>query len=162
LQCVTVHSSAGHPNLFWVREEQLPEALVYLGEVPPTPAASVMGSGVGYSDWEAFIMRMTSQHRHEEEQGLAPVPSEAEPRARVRAAATYHATERRRQALENLADTFEGEEDEEIPGFRQILSETLAGLLELGPDGDEVAKLDLLRLCVERFNASDTHIDTYF
>jgi hypothetical protein len=164
LQRITMHGSAGKPNLFWVREERLPEALTYLGVLPADEPER--GIGVGFSDWELFIHSMAAQWRYEEEQGLPPADSEAELRARARAAARRHGAERRRKALANLSgDPFppdeEGFEEEDAPQYRQILHETLAALLELGPDGDEVAKLDLLRLCVERFNALEHHIDTY-
>jgi hypothetical protein len=164
LQRITAHNSAGEPNLFWVREAKLPGTLSYLGVLPPSPAEAVLGVGRGYSDWEAFTDRVAAQWRYEQEQGLPPADSEAELRRRARQAGRAHAAERRRQALANLKDPFppdgEDADAEDSPEYRQIVRECLAALQELGPDGDEVARLDALRQCVERFNefAVDTHL----
>jgi hypothetical protein len=166
LQRLTVHDMPGKPNLFWVREERLPASLTYLGVLPPSADEAVLGTGVGYSDWESFVTWIATQWQHEDEQGLPPADSEAELRRRARAASRRHAARRRREALENLSgDPFPPDEEygdeENAEDYRQILRETLAALLELGPDGDEVAKLDLLRECAERFNDFELDIDTY-
>jgi hypothetical protein len=165
LQRRTVNNSAGKPNLFWVRGAKLPETLTYLGVLPPSEAEKVLGSGVGYSDWEPFIRWVAAQWQHEEAQGLPPADSEAELRRRARVAARAHAAERRRKGLARLSkDPFppdkEGFEEENAAAYRQILGETLATLQELGPEGDEVARLDALRQCVEHFNTFEEYIDT--
>jgi hypothetical protein len=166
LQRITVQDSPGKPNLFWVREVRLPESLTYLGVLPPSEGEAVLGQGVGYSDWEAFLMWIAAQWRHEDEQGLPPADSEAELRRRSRAAARRHAAKWRRQALENLSGDLlpadEDGEEENTEDYRKILRDALAELQALGPDGDEVAKLDVLRHCVECFNEYELDIDTYW
>jgi hypothetical protein len=167
LQRLTVHDLPGEPNLFWVRQEQLPEELFYLGVLLPTPDEAALGFGVGHCNWDAFIGRIAAQWKHEEEQGLAPATSEAQLRRLGRIASRRHAQVRRQKALENLTgDLFppdeEGNEEEHGEEFRQILHDALAALQQLGPDGDEVAKLDVLRVCVERFNEFTMDIDTWW
>ncbi len=164
LQILTVHDMPGEPILFWVREEQLPASLTYLGVIPPSPDEAALGFGVGYSNWDGFITWIETQWRHEGEQGLQPADSQAELRRRARAAARRHAAQARRAALANLKedafpDDEEFGEEENADEYREILEETLANLQKLGPD-DEVAKLDLLRACIERFNDFELDIDT--
>lgn len=153
----TMQGGDGTPHLFWVREDALPGALRYLGALPVTPAEKQLGDGVGYADWQHFLARMLTQCDHDEATGLAPATSDAELRARARRAARRHRVERRKQALARLTAApfrpFEdGTEYGDGPTYRRILQETLTALLALGPDGDEIAKLDLLRRCVERYN----------
>jgi hypothetical protein len=165
LQRLTVHDMPGEPNLFWVRGERLPESLPYLGVLPPSEGEAVLGDGVGHSDWEAFLGWIAAQWQHEDKQGLPPADSEAELRRRSRAAARRHAAACRRKALENLSGDLlpadeDGEEEENAEDYRKILRDALAELQALGPDGDEVAKLDVLRHCVECFNEYELDIDT--
>jgi hypothetical protein len=166
LQRITVHDSPGEPHMLWVRDQQLPAALTYLGVIPPSADEVVLGAGVGFSGLEDFIALIAAQWQHDEQQELPPAGSEAELRRRARAASRRHAAQRRQKALEHLSgDPFspgdDGGEEEHADDYRQILREALTALQELGPDGDEVAKLDVLRHCVERFNAFELDIDTY-
>jgi hypothetical protein len=144
----------------------LPRELTYLGQLAPIPEEAALGDGIGYSDWELFIGWIAAQWRYEQEQGLPPAESEEDLRRRARVAARRHAARRRQQAIEKLSgDPFPPNEDdfeeEEAEKYREILHDTLATLQELGPDGNEVAKLDVLRLCVERFNEIEENIDTH-
>jgi hypothetical protein len=166
LQRRTTRGGAGDPHLFWVpvREDALPSELRYLGVLPATPAESVLDPS-RHADWRDFLAALLTQCDHDEAAGLAPAASDADLRARARAAARQHRSERRKQALANLdGDPFppedDGSEEEDAPTFRRILRDTLTGLLELGPDGDEVAKFDLLRRCIECFNLCEENIDS--
>jgi hypothetical protein len=162
----TANDSDGEPLLFWSREAQLPETLTYLGALPRSES-EVLGRAVGHCGWKSFADQVLAQWRYEEQQGLSPANSDAELRRRAREAARRYAAARRRQALASLTGKgpFSTQEDgsepeEDAPAYRQVLADTLATLQALGPDGDEVAKLDALRLCVERFNALEENIDT--
>jgi hypothetical protein len=175
LMRLTSRGSRGQPLLFWVRQGPLPKGSRYLGCLPPSPDEKVL-IHQGYDDWENFVGHIYWQRRWDQEHGIPPADDEAELQRRQGEAARRHAVERRRKARANLAPKklFPAHpEDPEVEiearrFFRRVFRDAVAALDEIGPDGDEVARLDVLRLCIERLNAESEEendevcIDTYW
>jgi hypothetical protein len=166
LQRYWLQGFADIPLLFWVEDIPFSDQVIYLGLLPLAPVEAGLGSGARDVSWQSFVFALVGQCNHDAAEWVAPPRSGVEYRARARKAARQYAAQRRKEALATLSrDPFPPREDgseseEDAPIYRRILSETLASLLELGDDGDEVARLDLLRRCIERLNIYQDQIDT--
>jgi hypothetical protein len=163
--------SRGQPLLFWVRQGPLPKGARYVGTLPACPGDESLAHQ-GYDDWENFLRHVYWQHHQDEEHGIPPATDEAELQRRQGEAARRYAAERRRKARAKLEPKKlfpdpEDDPEDEIEArsfFRKVFRDAVAALDALGPDGDEVARLDVLRLCIERLNAAeqeDRETETY-
>jgi hypothetical protein len=141
---------------------------VPIGKLPVTRAEKRMSCG-SFGGWDRWQRLLQWRWDHEREAVLAE-----DERERLQAESATEANRIAylpisRQSLEELRTQtpFAGwaghVESADLRHSRRIIRDLIDELLALGPDGDEVEKLDLLRRCVERFNAAEENggfIDT--
>jgi hypothetical protein len=160
---LTHHSWNSTPHIHWVTDP-VPVDVVPLGKLP-LRAGEAPGNAFGWGGWESHRMQPLLQWRwdHEREAVLAEDERERQQKQAAEEEARFGyrplppaLEELRKQKVYAGADY---PSPEEIRLSRRIIRDAIDELIALGPDGDEVEKLDVFRRAVERFNETE-FIDT--
>jgi hypothetical protein len=162
---LTHHAWDGRPELTWV-SDPVPGEFIPIGTIEPTAEDKDIEC-LSYGGWASARIQPLAQWRwdHEREAVLAEDAEKNQKEAQRRqseekARGDYLAN----VTLEELRErTFfphwkTSPSKKAIRGSREIMQETVAKLLELGPKAAEAARMAALKACIERFNEFDAEL----
>jgi hypothetical protein len=160
----THHNWRNEPSTLWVPGAP-PSDFVPIGRIEPTPADLAMNR-MAYGGWNHFAIHAITQWRwdHDREALLAEDAGRAqEHREQYRAQQRQRAEHLSRVTLAVLQKhrffaSWSIPAAKAIRASRQLMTDTVTQLVELGPNASETDRVAVLRRCIERFNELDSEM----